>query len=260
MKFYLCEIEYMDFSNVENIKIALQKDEVLGVTMKFYPGPEGPKEDSIFGFAQYGNYLYPVVTHKDLKKPKLKYFLVFPKYAFAVTRVVQEVETEPIPIAPDLVLSKNPSFEKVAEYTGLIKISKEEYYVYNLNNVAFPKDGKVIAVEDIEDTSKENVKQKNKEANFLIIGEKYAVKKENVKTILQSDLVAPYKFHGADGFIDYKKIIPVKELDTGRFVVVLQNEAYKTNKISLTSGKIFYHETSGKEILETAEGMFEIIG
>lgn len=257
MKFYLCEIEYTEFLDVERIKIALQKDEILGITVKFYPGPKD--NSGIFGFAQYGNYLYPVVTHRKLKNPRFNYFLVFPKYAFAVTRVIQEIETDPIPIATDLDLSKNPQFEEISEYTGLIKLKDDEYYVYNLNNVAFPKDGKVRSI-DNKDISKEKKKCKGEEANFLIIGDKYAVKKENVKTILQAELVTPYKFHGADGFIDYKKIIPVKELDSGKFVVVLQSEAYKTGKISLTSGKVFYHETTGKEILETTEGLYEIIG
>ncbi|MFN3691493.1 MAG: hypothetical protein ACK4R7_01250, partial [Fervidobacterium sp.] len=143
MKFYLCEIEHTEFSDVEKIKIALQKDEILGITVKFHPGPE---DSSIFGFAQYGNYLYPVVTHRKLKNPRFKYFLVFPKYAFAVTRIVQEVETDPIPIATDLDLSKDPQFEEISEYTGLIKLDNDEYYVYNLNSAAFPKDGMVKSI------------------------------------------------------------------------------------------------------------------
>ncbi len=248
MKFYVCEIEH----EKGTVNIAIQKSEVMGISTKFYPGPN-PEE--IFGFSKYGEYLYPVVTHSKLVKPVLKYFLILPKYAFGVTRIIEEVDAEIIPITASVETTVNSKFEAIKEYTGIIQTSNEIYYVYNIYSVEIPVNAKVVSSER---TSEKNESPEEID-NYLIIGEKYAVKKEAVKTILQSDLVTPYKFHGADGFVDYKKILPVKALDDGRFVVILENEAYRTGKIRLSPGKVLLHESTGKHLLETESGTYELI-
>lgn len=248
MKFYICEIEH----EKGTVNIAIQKSEVMGISTKFY---HGPNPEEIFGFSKYGEYLYPVVTHSRLVNPVLKYFLVLPKYAFGVTRIIEEVDTEIVPITPGVETAISSKFEAIEEYTGIIQVSNEIYYVYNIYNVEIPSSAKVVSSEHTSN----KIEKAGESANFLIIGEKYAIKKEAVKTILRSDLVTPYKFHGTDGFIDYKKILPVKALDDGYFVVVLENEAYRTGKIRLTSGKILLHESTGKHLLETESGTYEFI-
>lgn len=255
MKFYLCEIKH----NKGTLNIAVEANGVIGIATKFHPGPD---DGSVFGFVHHLNYLYPVVTHKEITNPLLKYFLILPNFAFGVTRIVQEILAEPILITPDIAVSKDQQFEKIAEYTGLIIVNDETYYVYNLQNIQVPKEASVLPTNTF--SKKDSIKATEEKhgienAEYLIIGNKYAVKKAKVKTILKSEFVTPYKFHDFDGFIDYKNIIPVKELDNGKFVVVLQNNAYKTNKISLTSGKVLIHENTGKQILETEDGKYEII-
>ncbi|MCX7654382.1 MAG: hypothetical protein N2Z58_06900 [Fervidobacterium sp.] len=248
MRFYTCEIEHQ----AGKVNIAILKSEVLGISTKFYPGPN---QSELIGFSKYGEYLYPVVTHSKVTNPILKYFLILPKYAFGVTRIIEEVEAETIQISPTVEISHGSGLESISEYTGIIQLSGEIYYVYNIHYVKMPLDAEIVTSE------KDSPKTRGKEEipNFLIIGEKYAVRKESVKTILQSDLVTPYKFHGVDGFVDYKGIIPVKMIDSGRFVVVLETEAYQTSKVRLSSGKILVHEQSGKKLVETDSGTYEMI-
>ncbi len=247
-KFYACEIEY----DKGSIKIAIEKSLINGISEKFIPGPE---KDIIFGFAEHGNFLYPIVTHSKLSSPVLKYFLILQKYAFGVTRVIEEIEGEVISISPNLPIQKGSKFEFISEYIGVVQKDSEFYYVYNIHNVELPVGAKVISSEEKEEKKAKIDFQKEE---FIVIGEKYAVRKSNVKTILTSDLVTPYRFHGFDGFIDYKKIIPVKNIDEGKFIVVLDNIAYRSKKIILISGNELYHE-SGKKMLETDEGTYEII-
>ncbi|MFN4224260.1 MAG: hypothetical protein ACK4E1_05605 [Fervidobacterium nodosum] len=247
-KFYACEIEY----DKGSIKIAIEKSLVSGISEKFIPGPE---KDIIFGFAEHGNFLYPIVTHSKLSSPVLKYFIILQKYAFGVTRVIEEIEGEIIPISPNLPIQKGSKFESISEYIGVVQKDREFYYVYNIHNVELPIEARVISSEEKEE---KKTKIDSQKADFVVIGGKYAVRKSNVKTIVSFDLVTPYKFHGYDGFIDYKKIIPVKNIDEGKFIVVLDNIAYRTGKITLVSGNELYHE-SGKKMLETDEGTYEII-
>ncbi|MGB9614132.1 MAG: hypothetical protein ACPL3B_01335 [Fervidobacterium sp.] len=250
MKFYLCEIEH------ENgiVKIAIETALVRGVSTSFFPGPS----NQILGFTQHGNYLYPVVSHSKLPMPVLKYFLVLTQYAFGVTRIIGEWEGEVIEISSSVPFDTGTCFEHLSEYVGIIQCKGDIFYIYNTTSVQIPSEAK------IKSTTYENMIIKSAikgidQLSFLIIGDKYAISKEKVKTILQSNLVTPFKSSDSDGFVEYKKILPVKKLDEGKFVVISENIAYQTAKVNIVSGSVLLSEKNGKKWLETELGIFEIL-
>jgi len=246
MEFYVCEIEH------ENgiIQVVLSKSEVIGISDKFLPGPV---EKGVLGFSLYGGYLYPVVTHSNIVGPIFKYFLIFPRFAFGVTRVVQEIQGKPTPLSPDIDLNSN-EFEKLSEYTGAVIIEDKPYYVYNIYNVHLPVDAKVQKREERVEAIKKDAMEE-----FIVIGDAYALTKGSVKAILSSEFVTKFKVDNYDGFIDYGKIIPVVNLDDGNHVVVLENIAYRTSKVLQMFGKILIQETTKEKYLETAEGTYKIL-
>jgi hypothetical protein len=246
MEFYVCEIKH------ENgiIQVALSKSEIVGISDKFLPGPV---EKGAFGFSLYGGYLYPVVTHSNIVGPIFKYFLIFPRFAFGVTRVVQEIQGKPTPLSPDIDLNSN-EFEKLSEYTGAVIIEDKPYYVYNIYNVHLPVDAKVQKREERVEAIKKDAMEE-----FIVIGDAYALTKGSVKAILSSEFVTKFKVDNYDGFIDYGKIIPVVNLDDGNHVVVLENIAYRTSKVLQMFGKILIQETTKEKYLETAEGTYKIL-
>ncbi|HON04344.1 MAG TPA: hypothetical protein PK258_06445 [Fervidobacterium sp.] len=246
MEFYVCEIEH------ENgiIQVALSKSEIVGISDKFLPGPV---EKGVLGFSLYGGYLYPVVTHSNIVGPIFKYFLIFPRFAFGVTRVVQEIQGKPTPLSPDIDLNSN-EFEKLSEYTGAVIIEDKPYYVYNIYNVHLPVDAKVQKREERVEAIKKDAMEE-----FIVIGDAYALTKGSVKAILSSEFVTKFKVDNYDGFIDYGKIIPVVNLDDGNHVVVLENIAYRTSKVLQMFGKILIQETTKEKYLETAEGTYKIL-
>jgi len=246
MEFYVCEIKH------ENgiIQVALSKSEIVGISDKFLPGPV---EKGAFGFSLYGGYLYPVVTHSNIVGPIFKYFLIFPRFAFGVTRVVQEIQGKPTPLSPDIDLNSN-EFEKLSEYTGAVIIEDKPYYVYNIYNVHLPVDAKVQKREERVESIKKDAMEE-----FIVIGDAYALTKGSVKAILSSEFVTKFKVDNYDGFIDYGKIIPVVNLDDGNHVVVLENIAYRTSKVLQMFGKILIQETTKEKYLETAEGTYKIL-
>jgi len=192
MEFYVCEIEH------ENgiIQVALSKSEIVGISDKFLPGPV---EKGVLGFSLYGGYLYPVVTHSNIVGPIFKYFLIFPRFAFGVTRVVQEIQGKPTPLSPDIDLNSN-EFEKLSEYTGAVIIEDKPYYVYNIYNVHLPVDAKVQKREERVEAIKKDAMEE-----FIVIGDAYALTKGSVKAILSSEFVTKFKVDNYDGFIDYGK-------------------------------------------------------
>ncbi|HOA17501.1 MAG TPA: hypothetical protein PKI47_06260 [Fervidobacterium sp.] len=246
MEFYVCEIEH------ENgiIQVALSKSEIVGISDKFLPSPV---EKGVLGFSLYGGYLYPVVTHSNIVGPIFKYFLIFPRFAFGVTRVVQEIQGKPTPLSPDIDLNSN-EFEKLSEYTGAVIIEDKPYYVYNIYNVHLPVDAKVQKREERVEAIKKDAMEE-----FIVIGDAYALTKGSVKAILSSEFVTKFKVDNYDGFIDYGKIIPVVNLDDGNHVVVLENIAYRTSKVLQMFGKILIQETTKEKYLETAEGTYKIL-
>ncbi|HOP81720.1 MAG TPA: hypothetical protein PL174_00750 [Fervidobacterium sp.] len=246
MEFYVCEIKH------ENgiIQVALSKSEIVGISDKFLPGPV---EKGVLGFSLYGGYLYPVVTHSNIVGPIFKYFLIFPRFAFGVTRVVQEIQGKPTPLSPDIDLNSN-EFEKLSEYTGAVIIEDKPYYVYNIYNVHLPVDAKVQKREERVEAIKKDAMEE-----FIVIGDAYALTKGSVKAILSSEFVTKFKVDNYDGFIDYGKIIPVVNLDDGNHVVVLENIAYRTSKVLQMFGKILIQETTKEKYLETAEGTYKIL-
>ena len=246
MEFYVCEIKH------ENgiIQVALSKSEVIGISDKFLPGPV---EKGAFGFSLYGGYLYPVVTHSNIVGPIFKYFLIFPRFAFGVTRIVQEIQGNPTPLSPDIDLNSS-DFEKLSEYTGAVIIEDKPYYVYNIYNVHLPVDAKVQKREERVEAIKKDAMEE-----FIVIGDAYALTKGSVKAILSSEFVTKFKVDNYDGFIDYGKIIPVVNLDDGNHVVVLENIAYRTSKVLQMFGKILIQETTKEKYLETAEGTYKIL-
>jgi len=246
MEFYVCEIKH------ENgiIQVALSKSEIVGISDKFLPGPV---EKGVLGFSLYGGYLYPVVTHSNIVGPIFKYFLIFPRFAFGVTRVVQEIQGKPTPLSPDIDLNSN-EFEKLSEYTGAVIIEDKPYYVYNIYNVHLPVDAKVQKREERAEAIKKDAMEE-----FIVIGDAYALTKGSVKAILSSEFVTKFKVDNYDGFIDYGKIIPVVNLDDGNHVVVLENIAYRTSKVLQMFGKILIQETTKEKYLETAEGTYKIL-
>jgi len=246
MDFYVCEIEHENGS----IQVALSKSEVIGISDKFLPGPV---EKGAFGFSLYGGYLYPVVTHSNIVGPVFKYFLIFPRFAFGVTRIVQEIQGNPTPLSPDVDLNSN-DFEKLSEYTGAVIIEDKPYYVYNIYNVHLPVDAKVQKREERAEAIKKDAMEE-----FIVIGDVYALTKGSVKAILSSEFVTKFKVDNYDGFIDYGKIIPVVNLDDGNHVVVLENIAYRTSKVLQMFGKILIQETTKEKYLETAEGTYKIL-
>jgi hypothetical protein len=201
----------------------------------------------------YGGYLYPVVTHSNIVGPIFKYFLIFPRFAFGVTRVVQEIQGKPTPLSPDIDLNSN-EFEKLSEYTGAVIIEDKPYYVYNIYNVHLPVDAKVQKREERVEAIKKDAMEE-----FIVIGDAYALTKGSVKAILSSEFVTKFKVDNYDGFIDYGKIIPVVNLDDGNHVVVLENIAYRTSKVLQMFGKILIQETTKEKYLETAEGTYKIL-
>ena len=246
MDFYVCEIEHENGS----IQVALSKSEIVGISDKFLPGPV---EKGVLGFSLYGGYLYPVVTHSNIVGPIFKYFLIFPRFAFGVTRVVQEIQGKPTPLSPDIDLNSN-EFEKLSEYTGAVIIEDKPYYVYNIYNVHLPVDAKVQKREERVEAIKKDAMEE-----FIVIGDAYALTKGSVKAILSSEFVTKFKVDNYDGFIDYGKIIPVVNLDDGNHVVVLENIAYRTSKVLQMFGKILIQETTKEKYLETAEGTYKIL-
>jgi len=246
MEFYVCEIKH------ENgiIQVALSKSEIVGISDKFLPGPV---EKGVLGFSLYSGYLYPVVTHSNIVGPIFKYFLIFPRFAFGVTRVVQEIQGKPTPLSPDIDLNSN-EFEKLSEYTGAVIIEDKPYYVYNIYNVHLPVDAKVQKREERVEAIKKDAMEE-----FIVIGDAYALTKGSVKAILSSEFVTKFKVDNYDGFIDYGKIIPVVNLDDGNHVVVLENIAYRTSKVLQMFGKILIQETTKEKYLETAEGTYKIL-
>ncbi|HOL04350.1 MAG TPA: hypothetical protein PK932_07015, partial [Fervidobacterium sp.] len=232
------------------IQVALSKSEIVGISDKFLPGPV---EKGVLGFSLYGGYLYPVVTHSNIVGPIFKYFLIFPRFAFGVTRVVQEIQGKPTPLSPDIDLNSN-EFEKLSEYTGAVIIEDKPYYVYNIYNVHLPVDAKVQKREERAEAIKKDAMEE-----FIVIGDAYALTKGSVKAILSSEFVTKFKVDNYDGFIDYGKIIPVVNLDDGNHVVVLENIAYRTSKVLQMFGKILIQETTKEKYLETAEGTYKIL-
>ncbi|HRT02180.1 MAG TPA: hypothetical protein P5192_07410, partial [Fervidobacterium sp.] len=232
------------------IQVALSKSEIVGISDKFLPGPV---EKGVLGFSLYGGYLYPVVTHSNIVGPIFKYFLIFPRFAFGVTRVVQEIQGKPTPLSPDIDLNSN-EFEKLSEYTGAVIIEDKPYYVYNIYNVHLPVDAKVQKREERVEAIKKDAMEE-----FIVIGDAYALTKGSVKAILSSEFVTKFKVDNYDGFIDYGKIIPVVNLDDGNHVVVLENIAYRTSKVLQMFGKILIQETTKEKYLETAEGTYKIL-
>jgi len=179
--------------------------------------------------------------------------LIFPRFAFGVTRIVQEIQGNPTPLSPDVDLNSN-DFEKLSEYTGAVIIEDKPYYVYNIYNVHLPVDAKVQKREERAEAIKKDAMEE-----FIVIGDVYALTKGSVKAILSSEFVTKFKVDNYDGFIDYGKIIPVVNLDDGNHVVVLENIAYRTSKVLQMSGKILIQETTKEKYLETAEGTYKIL-
>lgn len=247
MKFYVCEIEH----EKGTVQIALSKSKITGISDQFFPGPV---EGNVIGFSLYDGYLYPVVTHANIVGPIFKYFLIFPKFAFGVTRIVQEIEGTPTPLSPNIDADNNIGFEKLSEYTGAVIIEDKPYYVYNIYNVHLPVDARIQKREEKVETIKKDVTE-----GFVVIGNKYALTKSSVKAILSAEFVTPFKVDNYDGFIDYGKIIPVVNLDDGNHVVVLENIAYRTSKVLQMSGNILLQQTTNEKYLETAEGTYKIL-
>ncbi len=250
MKFYLCEIVHSKGA----VNIAIPVNEVLGIGNKLFKAPE---ELGIFGFALHEGYLYPIVTHRGIENPIFKYFLILKEYGFGITRVLQEIEAVPTPLSPSTPTQRDKHFEKLTEYTGAIDYEGNIYYVYNLYYVTLPRNATVAkheATERIEALEKTELSNQ-----CVIINESFAVELQKVKTILPADLLTPFKTTEADGFIDYMKTIPVKELDKGKFVVILENVGFRTSKLELSTGKILTHQSTNEKYLETRIGTYKLL-
>ncbi|MGC9796573.1 hypothetical protein MNL76_05910 [Fervidobacterium riparium] len=259
MKYYLCEIEHDN----GNVRISIQKDLVIGITDKFLKGHE---EVGIFGFAIYGQQLYPVVTHTNLNNPLFKFFLILREFALGVTRIVEEIDTTPIPVTHNIPHDRG--FEKFSEYSGVILHKDSTYYVYNTYFVQLPTNARVIdkdmlsgTVESKEPKSNQKLSRFSITEEYIIIGEKLAVSFKKVKNILPSNIMIHFKTDEFDGFVDYEKVLPVKDLDGGKFIVIIENLGYRTDNIRLTFGNVLTHKTADgfETYLETPSGMYKLI-
>jgi len=250
MKFYLCEILH----KTGNINIAIPVSEVRGISNELY---EAPEELSIFGFALYEEFLYPIVTHSDIENPVFKFFLILKEYAFGITRILEEIEATPTPFSPSVPVDRDKQFERISEYTGAINHEGKIYYVYNLYYVTLPKNATVVKKETREAMGES--KRERLTNRYIIIGKNFAVPIEKVKTILSADLITPFKTLEFDGFIDFGKTIPVKDLDGGKFVVILEDIGYRTSKLELLSGNILTQQATNERYLETPSGTYKIL-
>ncbi|AMW32961.1 hypothetical protein SAMN04488510_10316 [Fervidobacterium changbaicum] len=257
-EYYLCEISHKNGA----VRIAIQGDLVLGVSDIAFPAPE---EIGVFGFALHDGYLYPVVTHSNLQEPVFKYYLILKEFAFGVTRIVQKTQAVPIPLSPDIPTDKSEDFKRLTEYTGVIVLEtdngkQELFYVYNTFYISLPKTARIVKQEIAETKSERHFGELRKK--YIVIGNKFALPLENVLTILSADIVTPFKTEQWDGFIDYERTIPVRNMDEGRagkFVVVTQSVGYRTSKVGITEGKVLTKETADEKYLETPDGIFKII-
>lgn len=254
MRFFLCEIEHKGGVHC----LALPSSELIGVSTLFVPAPQGER---VFGFAEYEGRLYPIVTHAELEMPVFKYFAIYQKFAFGVTRILAEVESTPTPLTEKLfseALQDSRSedvLKDVSHYSGIVVHEGQIYYVYNFTNLRPPVNANVVRAR----FSQKVEERQESIGNFILLGEKYAVRKDQVKTILSANLMTPFKVDQFDGFIDYGRIIPVISLDNGEHVVVLENIAYRTGKIQLANGVVLEHPEKGEKVLETDMGTFKII-
>lgn len=252
-EFYFCEVEHKNGV----VRLAIDASLVIGISDVAFPAP---KEIEVFGFALHDGFLYPVVTHSGLDEPVFKYYLILKEYAFGVTRIIEKAQAVPIPFAPDTPLNKDDQFRRLSEYSGVIVATEgctqQHYYVYNTYCVTLPKTARVVK-QDRKNEEKEHIRElKNK---YVIVGNTFAMPLSNVLNILSADVVTPFKTEEWDGFIDYNKIIPVKNIDTGKFVVITQNVAYRTSRVAISDGNILRKETSNETYLETPEGIYKIL-
>ncbi|ANQ54074.1 hypothetical protein XJ44_06515 [Thermosipho affectus] len=225
--FFLCEIE--DTNKI--YKIALPKEKITGISSKLIKTPDN------VSFCLFANKLYPVYSHKNLKKPRLKFFLVFEKFAFGITRIIKETNYSPKKIENNDI------------YTGVI-FDKDEYFIYNIEKISVPH--------QIRTSTQNNEKKIGKDKKeYLILDEKFAIYKKNVVTILQSKEVIKFPVDKYIGFIEHKKIIPVKKITDGKHVVVTNHNAYQCNKIRLINGKVF--ESNDMKILKCDFGNLQIL-
>lgn len=252
MKFYLCELEAKD----SLLRIALESSTSLGISDRFVPSA---LRVEFAGYCLHGGTLYPIVTHAHLAEPVLKFFVVYKGFAFGVTRVLDEVEREPIPVSLSVENDLGGQLTPISRYTGVIPYEQGEYYyVYNLNSVEVPRDATLSVSEDFSPSTPVSASQ-----TFIVLGNRYAVSKDKVRTILPATLMTPFKTDEYDGFVDYGRILPVISVDGGNYVVVMENLAYRTTKVFHVSGKVLRQgteETGVKEFVETADGVFEVLG
>lgn len=225
--YYLCEIE----DDNDLIKIALPKEKVIGISDKVV------KSTKTCDFALHKNKLYPILTHADLKNPKLKFFLIFKDFAFGITRLVKETKSTPIEIIKNEL------------YTGLIK-DIEEYFIYNIEKL---KPAQKVRYLDRNDNNKFD----EGKFNYVIVDRKYAISINNILTILLSKEIVKYPMEKFIGFVEYKKIIPVKQVKEGKYVIITKDIAYQCSDIETANGKVL--EGEDEKVLESNIGKFPIL-
>lgn len=226
--YFLCEIE--DANNV--IKIALPKNKIIGISINMIKS-----NNLYYNFALFNNKLYPILTHANLKKPKLKFFLIFEKFAFGITRIIKE--------------SKNEKIEIVEKelYNGVIIDENEEYYIYNLD--------KLVPPQEINYLKKEVQKQNKKKKHFIVIDNQYAIYINKIKTILTKKELINFPVNDFIGFVEYQKFIPIKLIKPGKFIIVLDNIGFQCSNIQTINGEVI--EGKDEKILVSELGKFKIV-
>jgi len=246
-----------NFQVLDKDKIRFDIENIITLTLHITPiHPSSPHSDkslksnplSLFNAIQYTS------------EPFGNYYLILKEYAFGVTRIIEKAQAVPIPFAPDTPLNKGDQFRRLSEYSGVIVAAEgsmqQHYYVYNTYCVTLPKTARVVK-QDRKNEEKEHIRElKNK---YVIVGNTFAMPLSNVLNILSADVVTPFKTEEWDGFVDYNKIIPVKNIDTGKFVVITQNIAYRTSRVAISDGNILRKETSNETYLETPVGIYKIL-
>ncbi|ABR31004.1 hypothetical protein SU69_05845 [Thermosipho melanesiensis] len=225
--YFLCEIEDKD----KIYKIAVLKDKVIGISNSLI------KSQLEIDFCLFEDRLYPIYTHNNLKNPNLKFYFVFEKFAFGITRIIKESEQHPKKI------------ENNELYSGVI-IEEDSYFVYNLEKIS-----PAHAVQNSLNSKK--IKNKEEKKDYLVLDKTFAIHKTNVLSIMENSEIIIFPTSGYIGFVEYKEILPVKRIKDGKYVVITRNGAFQCKNIEITNGKLFQNKKN--KILKCSFGNLKIL-
>ncbi len=244
-EYFICEID----DEKKMLRFAIDGTNTLLITNKLL---KAPANSGIYGFAIYKSKLYPVVTHMSVEgRPKLKYFVVFPEFAFGVTRLLDRVATE----LSEKIISTTQTF---GNYMGTIEYLGETVFVYDITKVQVPKEAEDLAHEVKKEELKSSEKEFERVGEFLLLGKKLVVRTSDVLSILPSNNITRFQSGEYIGFTEFKDtVIPVIFVQEGNYLVVVGSKAYLCQKIENIVGTVVKN-TDG-EILEVYGQTYPIV-